>query len=854
MIYLCCEQNRRDALIGKPLNGLDYLEVLDHAAPTEARRQRTLLVHFVNDLAPRSLSVNNVVIQGGERIRNIKVLSVAVSGKSRNILEVTVDQPGDFSTYTLCLVAQPPDLAPDLRPPAGFDPMLSAIEFSFKVECHTDFDCRTNCDCPPVQFDEPAIDYLAKDYGSFRRLLLDRLAALMPAWTERHVPDIGIALVELLAYVGDYLSYQQDATATEAYLGTARRRVSIRRHARLVDYLMHDGCNSRAWLVIEAGAPDGTVLPGPTANSPGTLFTTDFVAPPGPLTMDAVSQAQDQGAVFFETMYDTALWVAHNEINLYTWGDAECCLPAGATRATLLGNFPKLAPGNILMFEEVIGPETGSSDDADPSRRHPVRLTAVKCLDDDGKVLTDPLNGQQITEIEWACADALPFPFCLSVTLQTETEITSIPNVSVAHGNVVLVDHGLTIPDEKLPAVPKPNPVLKRVPAQPAGCRCGDGMTADAAGADPLQIPPRYRPSLTQPLLTFAAPIKGAGSTAATGSPPPAAEMLNSTPAGAMPQIVLIDQTNTWTPRRDLLASAADATDFVVETESDGTAYLRFGDGNYGRRPDEQNLFTARYRVGNGVAGNVGLETIIRVVSDNPDLKAIVSKVRNPLAAAGGVEPEAVEDVRQKAPQAFRVQERAVTEADYAEITGRGDPGIQKAAAQFRWTGSWHTVFLSVDRIGGALVDDAYKKLIRQRVEPFRMAGYDLEVETPDYVSLEIEMTVCVKRDYFRADVKAVLLDVFSNRILPNGARGIFYPDNFTFGQTVYLSPFYATAQAVDGIASVVFTTFQRQQKPDSKPLADGKVCLGPMEIARCDNDPDYPEHGVIRITIGGGR
>ena len=37
-------------------------------------------------------------------------------------------------------------------------------------------------------------------------------------------------MVELLAFVGDYLSYQQDAIATEAYLGTARRRVSVRRH------------------------------------------------------------------------------------------------------------------------------------------------------------------------------------------------------------------------------------------------------------------------------------------------------------------------------------------------------------------------------------------------------------------------------------------------------------------------------------------------------------------------------------------------------------------------------------------------------------------------------------------------
>ena len=78
--------------------------------------------------------------------------------------------------------------------------------------------------------------------------MLDRLAVTLPAWTERHAPDIWITLVELLAYIGDDLSYYQDAVATEAYLKTARRRVSVRRHARLVDYRLHDGCNARAWV------------------------------------------------------------------------------------------------------------------------------------------------------------------------------------------------------------------------------------------------------------------------------------------------------------------------------------------------------------------------------------------------------------------------------------------------------------------------------------------------------------------------------------------------------------------------------------------------------------------------------
>jgi predicted phage baseplate assembly protein len=321
----------------------------------------------------------------------------------------------------------------------------------------------------------------------------------------------------------------------------------------------------------------------------------------------------------------------------------------------------------------------------------------------------------------------------------------------------------------------------------------------------------------------------------------------------AVPEISLASQLNldsaTWLPQRDLLNSSPSATEFVAEIDSDGFAYLRFGDDELGRRPDSGTQFTATYRVGNGAAGNVGAESIAHIVTN---LTAI-SLVRNPLPAQGGVEPETIEDVRQRAPAAFRMQERAVTEADYAEVTER-DPRVQRAAATFRWTGSWHTVFLTVDRFGDLPVDDAFKTSIRQSVERYRMAGYDLEVDAPQFVSLEIEMHVCVQPDYFRTDVEAALLQIFSNQILPDGTRGIFHPDNFTFGQTVYLSPLYAAAQAVDGVASVQIVTFQRQDQPDPKPLQDGFLPMGRLEIARCDNDPNFAERGVFRLTVGGGK
>ena len=139
-------------------------------------------------------------------------------------------------------------------PPDGFDPILSRVAFSFKVECPSEFDCLLDEVCPSERIEAPAINYLAKDYASFRQLMLDRLAVVMPNWQERNPADVGIALVEVLAYVGDYLSYYQDAVATEAYLGTARQRVSLRRHARLLDYVMHEGCNARTWVHVTVDA------------------------------------------------------------------------------------------------------------------------------------------------------------------------------------------------------------------------------------------------------------------------------------------------------------------------------------------------------------------------------------------------------------------------------------------------------------------------------------------------------------------------------------------------------------------------------------------------------------------------
>lgn len=839
MNYFCCDELRRDRLEQSALNGIDYLEVLDRDAGSEAERQRTLFVHFVNPLAI-ALSAVNVRLEGGERITGVAVTGVAPTGDAR-VLAVTVDRPGDFSTYTLRLVRSGRDDAP----PAGIDRLFAAVEFSFKAECPSEFDCRDVRVCPPLVRESPEIDYLAKDYATLRRLMVDRLAALVPQWQERHAADVGVTLVELLAYVADQLSYRQDAVATEAYLGTARRRVSVRRHARLVDYFMHDGGNARAWLQV-------TVAGAQVLLAAGTTVLSRLAAQPRRLPPDQLPAIlKKQAPVVFETMADALLFAAHNDLRFYTWGNERCCLPRGATRATLRDPAAarlRLRPGDVLILEEQLGPNTGLAADADPGRRHAVRLTRVvpeaqSERDAQGResgrvpgpLVTDPLapEGDGVVEIEWGAEDALPCPFCLSSVTDVDHGATRCGDVSIVHGNMVAADHGRTIRDEPLGTVPPP--VRYRTVAGSAD-RC--------APREREPVHARFRPTIDQPPLTSAAPLDPAA---------PATAAMRWDSDDLVPVIRLegtVDGSRVgWAPCRDLLDRDGDAATFVVETEHDGTPSLRFGDGAHGLRPAPGTVFTATYRTGNGTAGNVGPDALWHILSADTGVVA----VRNPLPSRGGLEPETVEAVRQRAPAAFRTQQRAVTAADYAAVAQR-DPRVQRATASLRWTGSWHTVFVSVDPLGAQTIEPALAESLVAGIEPFRMAGHDLEVDGPVYVALELEMHVCVRPDTFRADVRQVLDDLFSNRVQPDGRIGLFHPDNFTFGQTVYLSRLYAAAQAVEGVASVHIGTFRRRGSVDSSAVDTGLLRLGRTEIAQLDNDRNFPERGVFRLTLGGGK
>jgi hypothetical protein len=1091
-IYACCNENRKAAILGNPtINGIDYLEVLDHdAIPLASPRQRTLLLHFLNPL-PKNLGTTNILITGGESITAITAQWVAPATNpptpplanaqeaayfsalpdAPKALVVRVNEAGDFSPYKLRLVNDAAQAREDsfelTETLVGFDPELSEVEFSFKVECGPDFDCAPQPpDCPPDLPEPPAINYLAKDYGSFRTILLDRLNQLLPNWGAAAEADQGVVLAELVAYVGDYLSYQQDAVATEAYIETARSRISLRRHALLVDYTVHDGCNARTWMHLEVNAQA-------YLDQKLTRFYTFAPGMPYSLAVGAENEeaAIRAGVVVFQPMQNAVLYPEHNQMNFYTWGDTNCCLARGATEATLLGSFPNLQPGDVLIFKEVLGPQTGNQADADIRHRFAVRLTQVTTQNSQGQPLVDPLfatgtgdpiisasqTPTPVTEIQWSSEDALPFALCLSSSFVDSTGKTqTLINVSIILGNNVLADQGLTLSDVPLRSVPEPsiflppNPTQDRcTPTRPAGLPvryrpvvpdspitqavelplAGSPVTpgivflvshgfvtlTDASGftsltiqaeapwswpqffgvtakpntlhpgnfdlavvynplgvtgpvvlenllncsltttdlnyavtqinsfskflrvpstyvppgtsptafptnpvmlpitdpidlldsggtpyltvraANPLAWPPNFgvlaqgnqsEPDLFNLLVVYDPTSGGVGvrlpvlveqfnnvtlknvvDTFADASdlikvrsfsevPNPnlsACTLTNYDAEKAIPEITLFGSfegnTTIWKPKPDLLESGAADTNFVVEIEFDGTAHLRFGNNTNGKFPESLTDFVATYRIGNGTAGNVGAESLVFLATGD----ARIQSCTNPLPASGGVDPETTDQIRRRAPQAFMTQERAITMPDYVAIAERNTQ-IDQAVATLRWTGSWNTVFIAAEPKGGGKLKPAMRKTLTRSINRYRLAGQDIELQSPQYLPLKIELTVCVDPSYFQADVRQSLLQVLSSQTLSDGTKGLFAPDNFTFGQTVYLSPIYAAARKVAGVTSVTATVFEPQGVNTTTYLAKGEIPLGSFQIAQMDNDRSYPNHGQLTLVLKGGK
>lgn len=853
--------------------------------------QVTLDVHFhkppgelvppLGDIAPEQVRISRREQDGRETV--VPVGSVRWDHLSplgmRKVLHVRTKRPGDYASYRLHID----------HPQMDF--YYNDVDFSFKAHCHTKIDCTPlPHECPqeePVDF---PVDYQARDFWSLRRALMDFAAQRYPHWMDRgREADVAVMLAEVISAMGDELAYYQDRVAREAYLETATQRRSLRRHARLVDYTVHDGLGARSWLDVTvkegkrgeipagfplwAAADDGGKVPFEVGRNLAEMREDEYDA-------DVLAGRALKGRKY-------GVDAGRNSFQPHIWNEDDTCLPVGTTEVYIRGQHrsriplddaPEGAPaaGKWMLLR------TSPTDPSVPARRWMVRVVDVTDTDGDGNPLEDPLvqdpeTGQPValTRLVWEREQALPFEVDLEVL---EIRGNLIPAVAgrTSDKRFVIRDlsEGSGIPEEETRGMGRA--VERRVPEDAVTYLFSLPETEEEglvwSGDDVLSARPEI--SLCEERFEE---VNGDGLGKAWIS-----ETDARTPCDQNP--------GQWCWRRSLLgvrSSQSHDRDFTLDDgqwgrvvgyrrvgeevvhmdyRSNGGVSLRFGDGEFGCIPRAGSVFKAVYRTGNGERGNVAADTIrffeegSEVVDSGADPSGtlataadLIESVTNPLPADNGLDAETAEQARQLAPQAFRnFSYRAVKREDYAEAAERL-PWVQRAGATLRWTGSWLSYFVTPDPLGAVTLSPRQRLELGAQLDRFRQAGKEAHILDPCYADLDLVIRVCVDSSAYGGQVRERVMQVLTGRKGVNPRPGFFSPDNFTFGVALERSVLESVIQAVPGVRAVMDMRIARRGWFKERPFTEASYGVGPHEVIRVENDPNHSDRGSVKLRMEGG-
>lgn len=174
------------------------------------------------------------------------------------------------------------------------------------------------------------VDLQTRDFEGYRSDVLDTggLADLYtPDWSDRSELDLGVALVEAMAFIGDNLSYYQDRCANEALFPSAVQRRSVIEHCKLLGYELAPATSAWVELTFVTTATASTIPAGTSVSvdtsdgsAPASFeLTAEFVPPVGGGTTTGV-MAYEGVSVVDEVLRPLASGAADQSYSLGTPG------------------------------------------------------------------------------------------------------------------------------------------------------------------------------------------------------------------------------------------------------------------------------------------------------------------------------------------------------------------------------------------------------------------------------------------------------------------------------------------------------------------------------------------------------
>ncbi len=223
--------------------------------------------------------------------------------------------------------------------------------------------------------------------------------------------------------------------------------------------------------------------------------------------------------------------------------------------------------------------------------------------------------------------------------------------------------------------------------------------------------------------------------------------------------------------------------------------------------PKGARIRLSRYRTGGGTVGNVGPRTLTVLKSSIP----FVAGVTNREGAFGGRDAESLEHVKMRAPRQLRTRDRAVTAEDFEILALEASSSVARAkcvqprAGQDSPPTGKMRLFL-VPTLEGVLqpsprqleVPKPLAETVRHYLDERRLLGTALEIATPPYVWISVQVQIKV-RERLDAHVVQQRVEEAIYRFLhplQGGRDGTGWP----FGRPLYIADIYAVVHDIAGV------------------------------------------------------
>jgi uncharacterized phage protein gp47/JayE len=253
---------------------------------------------------------------------------------------------------------------------------------------------------------------------------------------------------------------------------------------------------------------------------------------------------------------------------------------------------------------------------------------------------------------------------------------------------------------------------------------------------------------------------------------------------------------------------------------------ISFGDGRKGWvPPTARDSIKCEYRVGGGVAGNVGANTLTVLKQSI----AFVQGVTNPFAAQGGADPETIEEAKRRGTYAIKNRDRAITAEDYESLALSASRRVARARCVQASDGSISLLLVpKAERENGDARAVPSRDLIDRvasYIDKRRLITARVNVGKPRLVPVSLDLTISLKpgatADRVKADVKEKVKRLLNP--LHGGPKG----DGWPFGRAVGKADLYPVVEGVDGvdrITDLIIIDESRRLRVEMLKLADDEL------------------------------